>query len=458
MPNHRTRSPLLSVAALALAMAAAAPVRADDAPKAYQNVTSFTLGNGMQVVVIPDRRAPVVTHMVWYKVGAADDPPGKSGIAHFLEHLMFKGTSVYREGEFSSRVAALGGNDNAFTTEDVTVFHQTIARDQLGLMMGFEADRMVNLVIDDAGLIPERQVIIEERRMRVDNSPGSRLSEAMDAALYENSHYGIPVIGWEHEMATLDRVDALAQYARYYMPNNAVLVVAGDVTADEVRTLAEGTYGKIPRRADPPPRVRLKEPPQEAPRVVTLSDSRVTQPSFRRAYLVPSVFTAAPGEAEALDILSTILGDGSTARLNRELVLGKGIAISAGAGYQPIRLGDSQFSIYGTPRGDTTAAELAAAIDAVIADLIDKGITPEELDRAKRQTRADAIYRQDNPTSLANAFGTVVADGGTVDMVRDWPDRIAAVTADQVLAAARRYLDIRRSVTGYLAAGAESRS
>ncbi|CAN5146102.1 pitrilysin family protein [soil metagenome] len=453
--DRKLAAPLVSLAMLGLA--AVSPARADN-PPLYPGVTSFVLDNGMQVVVIPDHRAPVVTHMVWYKVGAADDPPGKSGIAHFLEHLMFKRTATYGEGEFSARVAAYGGNDNAFTTSDVTVYHQTIARERLGTMMGFEADRMVNLVIDDAALIPERQVILEERRMRIDSSPGSRLGEAMDAALFENSHYGIPVIGWEHEMATLDREDALAQYARYYMPNNAVLVVAGDVTPEEVRKLADTTYGKIPRRADLPPRIRLKEPPQETPRVVTLTDARVTQPSFRRAYLVPSVFTAAPGEAEALDVLAEVLDGGSTARLNSQLVRGKGIAVSAGAGYGSIAVGETQFSLSGTPRGDVSASELAAAFDAVIAELIEKGVTTEELDRAKRRVRSDAVYRQDNPSGLANSFGAALADGGSIDLVRSWPDRIAAVTGAQVVAAAGKYLDIRRSVTGYLMPEAEKRS
>jgi zinc protease len=316
---------------------------------------------------------------------------------------------------------------------------------------------MVNLVIDDAALIPERQVILEERRLRTDSSPGARLGEAMDAALFENSHYGIPVIGWEHEMATLDRQDALAQYARYYMPNNAVLVVAGDVTPEEVRKLADSTYGKIARRADPPPRVRLKEPPQETPRVVTLADARVTQPSFRRSYLVPSVFTGAPGEAEALDVLAEVLDGGSTARLNSQLVRGKGIAVSAGAGYGSIAVGETQFSLSGTPRGDVSATDLAAAFDAVIAELIEKGVTAEELDRAKRRVRTEAVYRQDSPSGLANSFGVALADGGGVELVRNWPDRIAAVTGEQVVAAARKYLDIRRSVTGYLLPEAEKR-
>ncbi len=226
----------IAIALALLGTLATATLAAAAEPLFAPNVTSFSLANGLQVVVIPDHRAPVVTHMVWYKVGAADDPPGKSGIAHFLEHLMFKGTATNPEGAFSARVAALGGNDNAFTTEDATVFHQTIAKQHLGLMMQFEADRMANLQITDAAVTPERQVILEERRMRIDNSPGAELGEEVDATLYQNSHYGIPTIGWEHEMEGLDRVDATSFYDRYYTPNNAIVVVAGDVTEDEVRT------------------------------------------------------------------------------------------------------------------------------------------------------------------------------------------------------------------------------
>ena len=273
--------------------------------------------------------------MVWYKVGSADEQPGKSGIAHFLEHLMFKGTTLHPAGDFSARVSEIGGNENAFTTTDYTVFHQNVAKEQLGLMMAYEADRMANLVLTDEAVLPERQVILEERRSRTDNDPGAQLGEAVSAALYENSHYGIPVIGWEHEMAQLDRADAVAFYNRYYTPNNAVLVVAGDVTADEVKSLAEATYGKLPRRAEPPPRVRAREPEPLAARTVTLSDARVTQPSLRRSYLVPSYGTAVGNEAEALDVLSEIFGGGTTSLLYRQLVIEKGVATSAGAGYGP---------------------------------------------------------------------------------------------------------------------------
>ncbi len=438
-----------AVAALLLAVSVTLALAAD-APKFAANAVSFTLANGLQVVVIPDHRAPVVTHMVWYKVGAADDPPGKSGIAHFLEHLMFKGTKAHPEGEFSARVEAVGGDDNAFTAEDYTAYHQTVASQHLKLMMQFEADRMANLQITDAALLPERKVILEERGMRIDNRPSARLGVAMDATLYVNSHYRIPTIGWASEMKTLDRADALAFYDRYYTPNNAIVVVAGDVTEDEVRKLAEETYGKVARRADPPPRVRLREPPPDAARLVTLTDPRVTQPSFRRFYLAPSEHTGQPGEAEALNVLADILGGGSTSRLYRQLVVEQGIATSVAAGYDSGQIGDSVFSFYGTPRGATTVEQLGTAIDKVVGGLIDKGVTDQELARAKERVRASVIYSEDSPRTLANAVGAALASGDTLAEIQSWPERIAAVTADQVQAVARRYLATRNAVTGYL--------
>jgi len=260
--------------ALILVLALSAPAAALPAQEIAPNVSSFTLDNGLEVVVIPDHRAPVVTHMVWYEAGSADDPPGRSGIAHFLEHLMFKGTTNHPAGEFSQRVAAIGGRQNASTSYDNTAYYQTVAREQLALVMAFEADRMANLVIDESAIATEREVIMEERRSRIDNEPGARLSEAVLAALYQNSHYGIPIIGWAHEMATLDRADAESFYDRYYTPNNAVLVVAGDVTPEEVRRLAEETYGQVSRKADPSPRVRPQEPRPLAARKITLADRK----------------------------------------------------------------------------------------------------------------------------------------------------------------------------------------
>src|SRR5215218_4717049 len=253
-----------------------------------QRPASFTLANGLQIVVIPDHRTPVVTHMIWYKVGSADETPGKSGLAHFLEHLMFKGTVRFPPGQFSQTVIRLGGQENAFTSTDYTGYFQRVPRDKLPTLMEFEADRMTGLTLKDENVLPERDVVLEEYNMRVANSPDARLSEQIMAALYLNHPYGRPVIGWRHEIEQLNREDALEFYKRFYAPNNATLVVAGDVEPEEVRALAEKTYGLQARQpAIPVHWVRPQEPAPISPRTVTLADRRVEQPSLRRYDLVP---------------------------------------------------------------------------------------------------------------------------------------------------------------------------
>src|SRR6201987_2352387 len=342
-------------------------------------ISHFTLANGLEVVVVPDHRAPVVTHMIWYKVGAADETPGKSGLAHFLEHLMFKGTEKNPGGTFSQDVAEIGGQENAFTTSDYTGFFQRVPREHLKEMMALEADRITGLVLTDEVVKPELNVVLEEQNMRVANNPVGRLGEQMDAALYLNHPYGRPVIGWRHEIEKLDRDDALAFYRRFYTPNNAIVIVAGDVSAEEVKADAEATYGKIARRAENNPRQHPMEPVQEAPRTVTLADSRVEQPSVTRNYLVPSDSTAKPGESEALDVLTNILGSGSNSRLYRTLVVDKGIALNAGAYYSSTALDYAKFGIYGVPQPGVTLRQVEDGIDAVLADVVEHGVTSDEL-------------------------------------------------------------------------------
>jgi zinc protease len=421
-----------------------------EAPLVAPDTSFFVLDNGLQVVVIPDHRAPVVTQMIWYKVGAADELPGKSGIAHFLEHLMFKGTRTHPAGEFSATVSEIGGSENAFTSYDYTAYHQTVAREHLRTMMEFEADRMENLVLTDEVIAPERDVILEERRSRIDNDPGSQLDEAMNAALYQNSPYGIPVIGWEHEMQTLNREDAVAFYNRYYAPNNAILIVAGDIAEAEVRQLANDTYGKVQRRAEPGERRRAQEPPPLAARIVTRADARVTQPAMSRDYLVPSYGTGPEREALALDLLADILGGGTTSRLYRTLLVDKAIASAAGAGYSGTAIDGSSFVVYAVPRGDIKLEVLTAEVDAVIRRLVDEGVTEEELARSKRHVLADAVYTRDRIGSLARIFGAALATGESIADVQEWPGRIQDITASEVQAVARKYLTPERSVTGYL--------
>ena len=456
----------LTIATAALAFAAAAisapATRAEmktDLPEVFApNVESFALDNGMEVVVIPDRRAPVVTHMVWYKVGAADEPPGQSGIAHYLEHLMFRGTKNLADGEFSEKVASLGGRENAFTAQDYTGYFQRVASEHLRLVMELEAERMANLDLSEAVVEKERGVVLEERNSRVENEPSSRLFEALNAAFWKNHPYGVPIIGWRSEIEAITRDQLHDFYDRFYTPNNAVLVVAGDVDTAEVRALAEEIYGAVPRRAEPGERVRPQEPAHETERRVILSDPRVTQPSMTRFYLVPSYTQAEPLEAEALDILAEIVGGGSTSRLHRELVMEKGIATSAGAFYSGTALDMSRFGFFGSPRGDVTLEEIEAAIDAVVAEVLENGVTEEEVASAQNSLVAAAVYAQDRQSALARIFGAALTSGSTVADVQAWPAEIAKVTVEDVNAVARRYLDRRRSATGFLLPEAAERS
>ena len=430
---------------IALATAIATPSLA-----AGPEVTDFTLPNGVELVVIPDHRAPVVTHMIWYKVGAADETPGKSGLAHFLEHLMFKGTAKNPAGKFSQVVAHIGGQENAFTSQDYTGYYQRVPSDQLKTVMEFEADRMTGLQLTDEVVLPERNVILEEQNQRIGNNPRARLGEQIDAALYLNNPYGKPVIGWRHEMEELSRDDAIGFYRRFYAPNNAVVVIAGDVDSAKARALAEETYGKIPRHGNMAPRMRAQEPPPVAARTLTLADPRAEIPTMQREYLVPSFATGKRSELMALEVLAHILGSGSNSRLYLGLVVDKQIAVAANAWYDASTLDLSKFTIGGSPRPGVTLPQLEAETDTIIAQVIEKGVTAEELERAKTRLIADAVYAQDNQATMARWFGTALTTGASVNDVKNWPDRIRAVTAEQVQDAARQWLDKRRSVTGYL--------
>jgi zinc protease len=400
--------------------------------------------------VIPDHRTPVVTQMIWYKVGSADETPGKSGLAHFLEHLMFKGTAKNPAGKFSEVLATIGGQENAFTSQDYTSYFQRVAREHLPELMAFEADRMTGLVLTDETVASERDVVLEERRSRTDNDPAARLAEAAQAALFVNHPYGRPIIGWEHEIRALNREDAFAFYRRFYAPNNAIVVVAGDVDAEQVRRLADQTYGRIPSRDGLKARARPAEPNLLAHRRVVLSDARVQQPQISRSYLVPSYRLAKPGEAEALDVLAHILGSGSLSRLYRTLVVDKGIAANAGAWYSGTALDTGRFGVYASPRPGTTLEALETEVDAVVARLTAEGVSASELDRAKTRLIADSVYAQDSQSHLARMYGAGLSVGLTTDEIRAWPDRVRAVTADAVREAARSWLDLRRAVTGHL--------
>ncbi|MEQ8355449.1 MAG: pitrilysin family protein [Kiloniellaceae bacterium] len=414
---------------------------------------SFTLDNGLQVVVVVNRRAPIVYHSMWYRVGAADEQAGESGLAHFLEHLMFKGTKTLKPGEFSEIIAANGGRENAFTSWDYTAYYQTVAADRLEIMMKNEADRMVNLALTDDVVLPERDVVREERRSRIDNEPGSQLGEVSRAVQFLNHPYRIPIIGWDHEIEQLSTEAAVAFYDKWYAPNNAILIVAGDVDPEEVRDLAEKYYGVVPRK-DVPERRRVIEPPQNAPREVRLESPRVRQPQISVSYLAPSYRQAAQGdegnEAYALQVLSEIIGGGATARLYSRLVVEQGIAGSAGAGYNPTNYDYSTFSFYVAPRPGGEVEPLEAALRAEIADLLDSGVTEEEVAAAKKRLVAGAVFARDNLSTAPRVIGAALTTGGSLEQIESWPDGIASVTTRQVNEALKDVLRDEQSVTSYL--------
>jgi zinc protease len=432
-----------------LALMLIAPIAAA-ADAAGRTVREYKLANGLTLVVIPDHRAPVVTHMVYIRAGQADEPPGTSGIAHFLEHLMFKSTDKLKNGEFSATVARLGGQQNAFTTADYTAYFQRVSKDRLGRMMEMEADRMVNLRLEPKEVDTERQVIIEERRVRIENVPSSILGEQMSAALYQNHPYRIPIIGWMHEMAKLTRADALTFYKRFYAPNNAIVVVAGDVEPEAVKALADATYGKLAPNPAAARNARPQEPEQRAPRRVELKDARAGNASVRRHYLAPAMTTAAPHEAEALYLLMKIAGGGGTSRLYQELVAQDKIASNAGGWYSGLNLDSGTIGIYAVAADGVPLDTVEHAMDRVVHELRETGATQAELDRAKKQFLAEFVYEQDNQEALARRYGSGLALGLTLAQIERWPEAIAKVTLADVKQAAVKYLDIRRSVTGTL--------
>ncbi|WP_420342978.1 M16 family metallopeptidase [Paenirhodobacter sp.] len=417
-------------------------------------VSHFTLPNGLEAVVIEDHRAPVVVQMVWYRTGSADEVRGKSGIAHFLEHLMFKGTDTMAAGELSKTVSANGGSDNAFTSYDYTAYYQRIAADRLELVMKMEADRMRHLKLSPDDWTTERDVILEERAQRIDSDPGALFNEQMRAAQFLNSPYGTPIIGWRQEMEGLTRDDALAWYHRYYAPNNAVLVVAGDVTPDQVRALAEQYYGPLAPSQDIPPRARPQEPPQLAARHLDFSDDRVAQPYLTRTYLAPERNPGDQKQAAALTVLSAILGgNAQTSVLSRKLVFDKGDAIYVSTGYDGMSIDRTTFGISMMPAPDVSLPDAEKALDAALAEFLKEGIDPAQFERIRAQIRAGQIYEKDNTQGLAQRYGEALASGFSIADVQAWPDVLMSVSEADVMAAAQELLVPARAVTGYVERG-----
>lgn len=413
-------------------------------------VTSYTLDNGMQVVVIEDHRAPVVVHMVWYRAGAADETPGVSGVAHFLEHLLFKKTKNLEAGELSRTVAENGGTDNAFTSYDYTAYYQRVAADRLPIMMRMEADRMINLDLSEEDILVERDVIIEERNQRTETNPNALYREQANAALFQNHRYGVPVIGWRHEMSNLTLSDALDYYQKFYAPNNAVLIVAGDVMPEDVLALAQEIYGQIAVDVDLPERKRPVEPPHFAPRRIEYVDERVSQPYVVRSYLAPERNSGDQRSAAALVLLADILGDGQASVLQRKLQFETQEALYASASYSGVSLDKTSFGIYIVPAADVTLLDAEAALDRAISEFLEEGVDEAQLARLKTQYRAAGIYAQDNVNGLANAYGRALTSGLTLEDIHAWPDILQSITSDEIIAAATQVFDLNSSVTGWI--------
>ena len=431
-------------ALIAVAAFAAPPTQAAE-------VTSFDLDNGLEVVVIEDHRAPAVVHMVWYRVGAADEPPGKSGIAHFLEHLMFKATDELQSGELSDTVARNGGSDNAFTSYDYTGYFQRIAADRLGLVMRMEASRMDGLALAEEDIATERDVVIEERNQRVENDPGALFGEQRNAAQYMNHPYGIPVIGWKHEAHNLSLEDAQEFYKKHYGPNNAILIVAGDVEPDEVRMLAEAHYGVIAPNPDIVPRARVAEPPQLAERRMIFTDPRVSEPYVVRTYLAPERDPGDQRPAAALALLAQVLGGSSqTSVFGEKLNLGPPKAIYSSAWYSGLSLDDTTFGMAIIPNADMSLEDAEAAMDEAVAEFLEEGVNADDLARIKTQIQASEIYALDNVSSVARKYGAGLTSGLTIEDIEFWPDILDSITEEEIITAANMIFDRRNAVTGYI--------
>lgn len=401
---------------------------------------TFTLDNGMDVVVLPDHRAPVVTHMVWYKVGAVDEAEGKSGIAHLFEHVMFKDTDDLEDGEFASTVARLGGQHNAFTSWDYTAYYQRVAKQHLGKMMALEAERMTDLIIDedpDGSFITERDVVKEERRQRVDNNPGVILREKVLAEFWKGHPYEITVIGRMDEVEALTPQDGIDFYNKFYSPENTILIVAGDVTGEEVRALADERYGQIEpsglvdgtrKWADVPALTETQE--------IVHSDPKVRQPVWYRYYNGTSQKRDRDFSL-ALEVGLDVLGGGNTSLLYVALVEEQKLAVNVGTFAWTGLHDNGPAVIYATPSPGVSMDELEAAVMAELTALLETGFSDEDVTRVRNSMAAAAIYARDSQENMANLFGGWLAIGGSIDDLMSYEDDVREVTTEAALAAVR---------------------
>ncbi len=412
-------------------------------------VEHFTLRNGLSVVVIPSDRVPVVSHLLIVKAGAADDPYGKSGLAHYLEHLLFTGTSNFPEGAYEKSVARVGGNQNAMTSDDFTLYYATVPPEHLDMVMTMEADRFANLEFAPQKATRELGVITEERALRVENSPVSQWIEQLDGITFLNHPYGHPTIGWAEDMATLTAEDARAFFAQHYRPSNMMLVVAGDVRPREVRRMAQRYYGGLV--AGPAePRNWPKEPPIRLQREATMRDARVNEPRVMIQFVAPSVREGDTSRAMPLSVFAQYLGGGDASLLYTSLVREQKLATSISAEYNPHAIGPALFRIIAVPAAGVKPTELAQAMERALKQAL--ATTPEHaaIERAKTLLSAEVIFAQDGMQSLAQVMAGLYAIGLDENYFYGWQEAIRGVTETSALEAARTVLVPARSVTGYL--------
>lgn len=413
--------------ALAPASFAAAPIH------------EFTLANGLKILVREDHRAPVAVSQIWYKVGSSYEPGGLTGISHLLEHLMFKGTPNVPGGEFSRLIAANGGDENAFTSRDYTAYFQTLEKDRLEISFRLEADRMRQLLLKPEDVTKEAQVVAEERRLRTDDQPDALTQEQFNAAAYVTSPYRHPIIGWMQDIQAITPDDLKRWYQQWYAPNNATLVVVGDVDPIKVRELAEKHFGPLARSTLPPPRPVVEIPQQGERRIVVKAPAEV--PFITLGYKAPTLKTATEDwEAYALDVLDGILDGGSSARLSRNLVRGSQVAASAGTGYGLTSRLEELFILAGNPAPGHTSAQLEQALRAEVARLRDERVSVDELARVVAQVAASDVYQRDSMFYQGMQMGILETVGLGWNKLDDYVQRIQTVTPEQVQAVARKYL------------------
>lgn len=406
---------------------------------AQASLTDVTLDNGMRVIIKEDRRAPVMVSQVWYRAGSMDEFNGTTGVAHVLEHMMFKGTRSVPPGEFSKRIAAAGGRENAFTSRDYTAYFQQMQKDRLELSMQLEADRMANLVISDELFAKEVQVVMEERRLRTDDQPQSVLYERLMATAYQAHPYRRPIIGWMNDLSNMTAQDARDWYARWYAPNNATLVVAGDVKADEVIALANKHFGPLPARALPERKPQAEPAQLGAKRLVVKAPAQL--PYLLMAWHAPGLKDwEKDAEPYALQILAGVLSGNDSARLQKSLVKTQQIAVNASAGYDPVARGPVLFMVDATPSAGRTVEELEQAIRAEISRIQREGVSEAELARVKAQVIAADVYQRDSLFYQAMQLGDYVIAGLPPEALAGRVDKLRAVTAQEVQAVAKRWL------------------